>query len=104
MQSGSEISACKQRLLVVEKNSNAENREKFDINNENHVLVILHVQKTGGTTFNRKLISGLEGNFCELPSEALQEKRSNWHHSSCMHPGKNSTWLFRKGSSRTLIK
>ncbi|CBY10229.1 unnamed protein product [Oikopleura dioica] len=88
--------ACSFRRVKVKKNSNAENREKFEINNENHVLVILHVQKTGGTTFNRKLISGLEGDFCELPSDSIQDKRSNWHHSSCKHPGKNSTWLFSR--------
>jgi len=39
--------------------------KRFDIENENDIMVYLHIQKTGGTYFNRALIKDIEGYECQ---------------------------------------
>ena len=67
---------------------------QFDI--EDHdVIVFLHIQKTGGTTFGKHLVGHLDlARQCECRRKV--KKRC-----TCLRPGKNSfeTWLFSRHST-----
>lgn len=67
---------------------------QFDI--EDHdVIVFLHIQKTGGTTFGKHLVGDLDlARQCECRRKV--KKRC-----TCLRPGKNSfeTWLFSRHST-----
>lgn len=67
---------------------------QFDI--EDHdVIVFLHIQKTGGTTFGKHLVDDLDlARRCECRRRV--KKRC-----TCLRPGKNSfeTWLFSRHST-----
>lgn len=67
---------------------------QFDI--EDHdVIVFLHIQKTGGTTFGKHLVGDLDlARRCECRRRV--KKRC-----TCLRPGKNSyeTWLFSRHST-----
>jgi len=73
--------------------ANASGR-KFDILDKRDVMVFLHIQKTGGTTFNRNLIRNIEGHKCE---EGKVSKK--YFQSRCYRPNSTSTWLFSRYST-----
>jgi len=56
-------------LIFVSANDNqieaSSSGRKFDILDKRDVMVFLHIQKTGGTNFNRNLIRNIEGHKCE---------------------------------------
>lgn len=56
------------------------------------VIVFLHIQKTGGTTFGRHLVRNIQ---LERPCEChVGQKKC-----TCYRPGKKETWLFSRFST-----
>uniref|UniRef100_A0A3Q3JHV5 Heparan-sulfate 6-O-sulfotransferase n=1 Tax=Monopterus albus TaxID=43700 RepID=A0A3Q3JHV5_MONAL len=56
------------------------------------VIVFLHIQKTGGTTFGRHLVRNIQ---LERPCECHQGQKK----CTCYRPGKKETWLFSRFST-----
>ncbi|XP_007258715.2 heparan-sulfate 6-O-sulfotransferase 2 isoform X1 [Astyanax mexicanus] len=56
------------------------------------VIVFLHIQKTGGTTFGRHLVRNIQ---LERPCEC----RAGQKKCTCYRPGKRETWLFSRFST-----
>ncbi|KAI4897292.1 hypothetical protein NFI96_024652 [Prochilodus magdalenae] len=56
------------------------------------VIVFLHIQKTGGTTFGRHLVRNIQ---LERPCEC----RAGQKKCTCFRPGKRETWLFSRFST-----
>ncbi|XP_036380828.1 heparan-sulfate 6-O-sulfotransferase 2 isoform X2 [Megalops cyprinoides] len=63
----------------------------FDIKGDD-VIVFLHIQKTGGTTFGRHLVRNIQ---LERPCEC----RAGQKKCTCYRPGKRETWLFSRFST-----
>ncbi|KAL4631676.1 heparan-sulfate 6-O-sulfotransferase 2-like isoform X2 [Arapaima gigas] len=63
----------------------------FDIKGDD-VIVFLHIQKTGGTTFGRHLVRNIR---LERPCEC----RAGQKKCTCYRPGKRETWLFSRFST-----
>ncbi|XP_051513766.1 heparan-sulfate 6-O-sulfotransferase 2 isoform X1 [Myxocyprinus asiaticus] len=59
---------------------------------ENDVIVFLHIQKTGGTTFGRHLVRNIQ---LERPCECYAGQKK----CTCYRPGKRDTWLFSRFST-----
>jgi len=73
-------------------------RHTFNIENEKNVLVYLHIQKTGGTTFNRHLVSDIKGHKCIQHLDDNRKSPSKYHRTVCNHRGSENTWLFSRYS------
>lgn len=56
------------------------------------VIVFLHIQKTGGTTFGRHLVRNIQ---LERPCECHAGQKK----CTCYRPGKKETWLFSRFST-----
>lgn len=56
------------------------------------VIVFLHIQKTGGTTFGRHLVRNIQ---LERPCECHAGQKK----CTCYRPGKRETWLFSRFST-----
>lgn len=56
------------------------------------VMVFLHIQKTGGTTFGRHLVRNIQ---LERPCECHAGQKK----CTCYRPGKKETWLFSRFST-----
>ncbi|XP_061786212.1 heparan-sulfate 6-O-sulfotransferase 2 isoform X2 [Nerophis lumbriciformis] len=56
------------------------------------VIVFLHIQKTGGTTFGRHLVKNIQ---LERPCECHAGQKK----CTCYRPGKKETWLFSRFST-----
>ncbi|XP_061900238.1 heparan-sulfate 6-O-sulfotransferase 2 isoform X2 [Entelurus aequoreus] len=56
------------------------------------VIVFLHIQKTGGTTFGRHLVKNIQ---LERPCECHAGQKK----CTCYRPGKRETWLFSRFST-----
>ncbi|KAF3838550.1 hypothetical protein F7725_010318 [Dissostichus mawsoni] len=56
------------------------------------VIVFLHIQKTGGTTFGRHLVRNIQ---LERPCECHAGQKK----CTCLRPGKRETWLFSRFST-----
>ncbi|XP_012717121.2 heparan-sulfate 6-O-sulfotransferase 2 isoform X1 [Fundulus heteroclitus] len=56
------------------------------------VIVFLHIQKTGGTTFGRHLVRNIQ---LERPCECHAGQKK----CTCLRPGKKETWLFSRFST-----
>uniref|UniRef100_A0A3Q3ESM8 Heparan-sulfate 6-O-sulfotransferase n=1 Tax=Kryptolebias marmoratus TaxID=37003 RepID=A0A3Q3ESM8_KRYMA len=56
------------------------------------VIVFLHIQKTGGTTFGRHLVRNIK---LERPCECHAGQKK----CTCFRPGKKETWLFSRFST-----
>lgn len=67
---------------------------RFNISDPTHVMVFMHIQKTGGTTFNRHLIDNIKDKQCKLTGD-LERK---YFQSNCKRNGSESTWLFSRYS------
>ncbi|XP_061106125.1 heparan-sulfate 6-O-sulfotransferase 2-like [Conger conger] len=63
----------------------------FDIKGDD-LIVFLHIQKTGGTTFGRHLVRNIQ---LERPCEC----RAGQKRCTCYRPGKRETWLFSRFST-----
>ncbi|MBN3323760.1 H6ST2 sulfotransferase, partial [Atractosteus spatula] len=71
----------------------AELRRAVDFNIKgDDVIVFLHIQKTGGTTFGRHLVRNIQ---LERPCEC----RAGQKKCTCHRPGKQETWLFSRFST-----
>lgn len=75
------------------------NFTKADLNREvdfnikgDDVIVFLHIQKTGGTTFGRHLVRNIQ---LERPCECHAGQKK----CTCYRPGKKETWLFSRFST-----
>ncbi|XP_061758457.1 heparan-sulfate 6-O-sulfotransferase 3-B-like [Nerophis ophidion] len=68
-----------------------ERRAGFDIRGDD-VMVFLHIQKTGGTTFGRHLVRNIQ---LEQPCQCLPGQRK----CTCHRPGKTESWLFSRFST-----
>lgn len=68
-----------------------ENQLRFDMN-AHDVMVFLHVQKTGGTSFGRHLVQDLD---LQRPC-TCQRKRKLCY---CFRPSRNENWLFSRYST-----
>ncbi|XP_072317899.1 heparan-sulfate 6-O-sulfotransferase 3-B-like [Eucyclogobius newberryi] len=63
----------------------------FDIRGDD-VMVFLHIQKTGGTTFGRHLVKNIQ---LEQPCDCMPGQRK----CTCHRPGKAESWLFSRFST-----
>ncbi|KAK1163070.1 heparan-sulfate 6-O-sulfotransferase 2-like [Acipenser oxyrinchus oxyrinchus] len=73
--------------------SEEELRRAVDFNIKgDDVIVFLHIQKTGGTTFGRHLVRNI---LLEQPCEC----RAGQKKCTCLRPGKKETWLFSRFST-----
>ncbi|XP_069603054.1 heparan-sulfate 6-O-sulfotransferase 2 [Ranitomeya imitator] len=63
----------------------------FNINGDD-LIVFLHIQKTGGTTFGRHLVRNIR---LEQPCECKAGQKK----CTCHRPGKKETWLFSRFST-----
>ncbi|XP_049609106.1 heparan-sulfate 6-O-sulfotransferase 3-B [Syngnathus scovelli] len=63
----------------------------FDIRGDD-VMVFLHIQKTGGTTFGLHLVKNMQ---LEQPCECTPGQRK----CTCYRPGKSESWLFSRFST-----
>jgi len=79
-------------------------KERFNITDTSHVMVFMHIQKTGGTTFNRHLINNIENRQCKLTGslERKNKRRRDsdlkYFQSNCKRANTESTWLFSRYS------
>jgi len=73
---------------------------EFDINRQD-VMVFLHIQKTGGTTFGKHLVEDLDlERDCECHKGRLPDGRKKKLRCNCFRPGKgNKNWLFSRYST-----
>jgi len=69
----------------------SENQLRFDMN-AHDVMVFLHIQKTGGTSFGRHLVQDLD---LQRPC-TCQRKRKLCY---CFRPSRNENWLFSRYST-----
>ncbi|XP_068181786.1 heparan-sulfate 6-O-sulfotransferase 2 [Antennarius striatus] len=73
--------------------TNAELNRVVDFNIKgDDVIVFLHIQKTGGTTFGRHLVRNIQ---LERPCECHAGQKK----CTCYRPGKKETWLFSRFST-----
>ncbi|KAM3857038.1 heparan-sulfate 6-O-sulfotransferase 3-B-like [Diretmus argenteus] len=63
----------------------------FDIKGDD-VIVFLHIQKTGGTTFGRHLVKNIQ---LEQPCDCMAGQRK----CTCHRPGRAESWLFSRFST-----
>ncbi|XP_028671596.2 heparan-sulfate 6-O-sulfotransferase 2 [Erpetoichthys calabaricus] len=71
----------------------ADLRREVDFNIKgDDVIVFLHIQKTGGTTFGRHLVRNIQ---LEQPCECRVGQKK----CTCLRPGKKETWLFSRFST-----
>ncbi|XP_046886972.1 heparan-sulfate 6-O-sulfotransferase 3-B-like [Hypomesus transpacificus] len=68
-----------------------ERRIDFNIKGDD-VIVFLHIQKTGGTTFGRHLVKNIK---LEQPCDCMPEQKK----CTCHRPGKEESWLFSRFST-----
>ncbi|KAG7248405.1 hypothetical protein CRUP_035719 [Coryphaenoides rupestris] len=68
-----------------------ERHVEFNIRGED-VIVFLHIQKTGGTTFGRHLVQNID---LERPCECKPGQKK----CTCHRPGKAESWLFSRFST-----
>ncbi|XP_008469583.1 heparan-sulfate 6-O-sulfotransferase 1-A [Diaphorina citri] len=67
------------------------NDQRFDIN-AHDVMVFLHIQKTGGTSFGRHLVSDLD---LQRPCSCQRKKKRCY----CFRPNRHEVWLFSRYST-----
>ncbi|KAG5673803.1 hypothetical protein PVAND_003820 [Polypedilum vanderplanki] len=78
-------------LLSYDDVLNDDIQNKFDINS-NDVMVFLHIQKTGGTSFGKHLVRDLD-----LKRKCTcQRKKKRCY---CFRPNRNENWLFSRYST-----
>uniref|UniRef100_A0A3Q3W282 Heparan-sulfate 6-O-sulfotransferase n=1 Tax=Mola mola TaxID=94237 RepID=A0A3Q3W282_MOLML len=68
-----------------------ERQVHFDIRGDD-VMVFLHIQKTGGTTFGRHLVKNIQ---LEQPCDCMPGQRK----CTCHRPGRAESWLFSRFST-----
>ena len=75
----------------------------FNLSSKTDVMVFLHIQKTGGTTFGKHLVSDIDlARPCECHGRSERRKSGRKFHCSCLRPGTKgeaSQWLFSRYST-----
>ena len=67
----------------------------FNLTSKTDVMVFLHIQKTGGTTFGKHLVEDIDlARPCECHRKTRKRRK---FHCDCFRPGtKDSNWLFSR--------
>ena len=80
---------------IMEQNFN------FNVSNTRDVMVFLHIQKTGGTTFGKHLVEDIDlERPCQCQRRSKHRKTRRKFHCSCLRPGSEaSNWLFSRYST-----
>ena len=73
----------------------------FNVSSTTDVMVFLHIQKTGGTTFGKHLVEDIDlARPCECQRRTKNRKSRRKFHCDCFRPGsKESNWLFSRYST-----
>ena len=79
----------------------------FNLSSKTDVMVFLHIQKTGGTTFGKHLVSDIDlERPCQCHRRSQRRKSRRKFHCSCLRPGTEGTegtegshWLFSRYST-----
>ena len=73
----------------------------FNLSSKTDVMVFLHIQKTGGTTFGKHLVSDIDlERPCQCHRRSQRRKSRRKFHCSCLRPGtEGSHWLFSRYST-----
>uniref|UniRef100_A0A665WB36 Heparan-sulfate 6-O-sulfotransferase n=1 Tax=Echeneis naucrates TaxID=173247 RepID=A0A665WB36_ECHNA len=79
------------RFNFTERERDLDRHVAFDIRGDD-VMVFLHIQKTGGTTFGRHLVKNIQ---LERPCDCVPGQRK----CTCHRPGKAESWLFSRFST-----
>ena len=84
-----------ERLINAGQDKHANSADiRFDVN-ANDVIVFLHIQKTGGSTFGQHLVLHLSSKTPCSCKKIVGKLRC-----SCKRPGSDESWLFSRYSSR----
>ena len=71
-----------------------EDNFSFNVSRKTDVMVFLHIQKTGGTTFGKHLVEDID---LTKPCDCHRKSRRRKFHCDCFRPGtKDSNWLFSR--------
>uniref|UniRef100_A0A4W5KXC4 Heparan-sulfate 6-O-sulfotransferase n=1 Tax=Hucho hucho TaxID=62062 RepID=A0A4W5KXC4_9TELE len=89
---GNDIGLSGQDPYVAEDGALARFVPRFNFTSGDYVIVFLHIQKTGGTTFGRHLVRNIQ---LERPCEC----HAGQNKCTCYRPGKRETWLFSRFST-----
>ena len=81
--SGKEFGKISGNTNGMQENKNIHN---YDLTREDSLLVFLHIQKTGGTTFGKHLLKDMEGFSCPCTLRNRHKQR----HCQCYHPSENN--------------
>ena len=71
-----------------------EDNFSFNLTSKKDVMVFLHIQKTGGTTFGKHLVQDID---LEKPCDCHRKRKRRKFHCDCFRPGtQDSNWLFSR--------
>ena len=74
---------------------------QFDVDGDD-VMVFLHIQKTGGTTFEKHLVNDIDLQApCQCKEgrkgrKGRRKKKKKKQHCTCFRPGSKNSWLFSR--------
>jgi len=72
----------------------------FNISSKTDVMVFLHIQKTGGTTFGKHLVEDIDlEQPCQCHKRTKNKKSRRKFHCDCFRPGSSANWLFSRYST-----
>ena len=83
----------KSDFIIYDDSVDENFHSQFYLNNSD-VVVFVHIQKTGGSTFNRHLVYDLSIGKCP------KRKSSRGRFRVCLRPNEDSEWLFSRFSTR----
>ena len=85
----------KQPENMVTNKEILEDNFMFNLTSKTDVMVFLHIQKTGGTTFGKHLVEDIDlARPCECHRKTRRRRK---FHCDCFRPGtKDSNWLFSR--------
>ena len=67
----------------------------FNITHPSHVIVFLHIQKTGGSFFEDSLVNNIMNYSC--PGEKILSRKNIWrNHHRCFKPDSEQNWIFTR--------
>ena len=86
---------------LVSFNQITEESFTFNVSSMVDVMVFLHIQKTGGTTFGKHLVEDIDlERPCQCQKRTKNKKSRRKFHCDCFRPGsKESNWLFSRYST-----
>lgn len=80
-------------VIAYDKNAFQKSHLQFHLN-KSDIIVFIHIQKTGGSTFNRHLVYDLTLGKCPQRKNGLRRFRV------CFRPNEKSEWLFSRFSTQ----